>query len=121
MDCYKTIRLANVLDSWTRGLVVNRVGRSSDTSRDEIEHFMGKTLGSLPVLEEIPEDPMVQEAEREGVPVAVYEPESPASRAINELAKIVVGVKDLPYAPYEEPEIDETIKRLCRALTGRRT
>lgn len=121
VDCYKTIRLANVLGSWTRGLVINRAGKSSDISRDEVEHFMGKTIGALPILSEIPEDPKVQEAEREEVPVTVYEPESPASIAIHELAKLVTGESDLPYNPYEESEIDETVQRLCRALTGRRS
>jgi len=120
VDAYKIIRYANVLGSWTRGLVVNRVGRTADLSRDEIEHFMGRTIGALPVLAEIPEDGKVQEAEREGIPVVVYEPESDASIAINELAKIVAGESDLPYAPWEEDEIGETTKRLIRALTGRR-
>ncbi|KXB09148.1 hypothetical protein AKJ35_01310, partial [candidate division MSBL1 archaeon SCGC-AAA833F18] len=67
VDSYKTIRLASVLGSWARGLLVNRTGKSSDISRDEIDHFMGKTIGALPILSEIPEDPKVLEAEREEV------------------------------------------------------
>ncbi|MBS3815279.1 MAG: cell division ATPase MinD [Hadesarchaea archaeon] len=121
VDCYKTIRLANVLGSWTRGLVINKTGKSSDVSQEEIEHFMGKTIGSLPILAGIPEDPKVQEAEREEVPVTIYEPESRASIAIHDLAKVLVGESKLPYNPYEESEIDETVKRLSRALTGQRT
>ncbi|KXB05879.1 hypothetical protein AKJ52_02885 [candidate division MSBL1 archaeon SCGC-AAA382C18] len=39
VDTYKTVKLANVVDTWTRGLVVNRVGRSSDLERGEIEDF----------------------------------------------------------------------------------
>lgn len=120
VDGYKTIRLANVLGSWTRGLVTNRVGKAADLSRDEIENFMGRTLGSMPVLAEIPEDGKVQEAEREGVPVVVYEPECDASAAIDELAKLVVGEAELPYKPFEERAIAGTTKRLVRALTGRR-
>lgn len=120
VDCYKTIRLANVVDTWTRGLVVNRVGRSSDVSREEIEHFMGKTVGSISVISEVPEDDKVPEAEREEVPITVYEPQSPASRAIYELAKFITGKTDLPYKPYEEKELDKTVERLSRALTGRR-
>jgi MinD-like ATPase involved in chromosome partitioning or flagellar assembly len=46
---------------------------------DEVEQFMNRALGSLPVLAGIPEDPKVQEAEREGIPVVVYEPECEAS------------------------------------------
>lgn len=120
VDCYKTVRLANVLGAWTRGLVVNRVGRAADLSLEDIEHFMSKALGAMPILADIPEDPKVLEAEREGVPVVVYEPECPASAAINELAKVVTGESDLPYTPSAEHEIDETIRRLTRALTGRR-
>jgi septum site-determining protein MinD len=120
VDVYKTIRLANMLGSWTRGLVVNRTGKTADLSVDEIEQFMGRSLGSVPVLADIPEDTKVQEAEREGIPVVVYEPECEASVAISELAKVIAGEADLPYAPWEEREIGETTKRLIRALTGRR-
>ena len=120
VDCYKTIRLANVLGSWARGLVVNRTGKAADLSLGEVEQFMGRTLGAMPILSDIPEDPKVQEAEREGVPVVVYEPECAASLAINELAKVVAGEADLPYVPYEERAVVETTKRLIRALTGRR-
>lgn len=120
VDCYKTVRLANVVDTWTRGLVVNRVGRDSDISKEEIEHFMGKTLGSISVLTEVPEDKKVQEAEREEVPITVYDPESLASESIYELAKVILGESDLPYKPYEEVEIDRTVDRLSSALTGHR-
>lgn len=120
VDCYKTVRLANVLGAWTRGLVVNRTGKAADISLADIEHFMGHSLGAIPILADIPEDPKVLEAEREGVPVVVYEPECPASLAINELARVVTGKAGLPYAPSAKQEIDETIRRLTRALTGRR-
>jgi septum site-determining protein MinD len=120
VDCHKTIRLANVLGSWARGLVVNRTGKTADISTGEVEQFMGRTLGAMPVLADIPEDSKVQEAEREGVPVVVYEPECEASLAINELAKVVAGEADLPYVPYEDRSVEETTNRLIRALTGRR-
>lgn len=120
VDAYKVVRLANVLGSWTRGVVVNRGGKAADLSTDEVEQFMSRTLGTMPVLADIPEDPKVQEAEREGVPVVVYEPECEASVAINELAKVVAGEADLPYVPYEDRAIAETTSKLIRALTGRR-
>jgi len=112
--------LANVLGSWARGLVVNRTGKTADLSTGEVEQFMGRTLGAMPVLADIPEDSKVQEAEREGIPVVVYEPECEASVAINELAKVVAGEADLPYVPYEDRAVEETTNRLIRALTGRR-
>lgn len=74
----------------------------------------------MPILAEIPEDEKVQEAEREGVPVVVYEPECDASVAIDELAKVVAGEVELPYKPYEERAIAKTTERLVRALTARR-
>jgi MinD-like ATPase involved in chromosome partitioning or flagellar assembly len=74
----------------------------------------------MPVLAEIPEDSKVQEAEMDGVPVVVYEPDCKASVAINELAKFVAGESGLPYAPQEARDVKETTSRLIRALTGRR-
>ena len=100
--------------------MVNRVGKAADISLKDIEHFMSKALGAMPILADIPEDPKVLEAEREGVPVVVYEPGCPASVAINELAKVVIGEVGLPYTPSAKNEVDETIRRLTRALTGRR-
>jgi MinD-like ATPase involved in chromosome partitioning or flagellar assembly len=39
----------------------------------------------------------VREAEREGIPVVVYEPDCDASVAINELAKVMAGEADLSH------------------------
>ncbi|MEM2866435.1 MAG: cell division ATPase MinD [Candidatus Hadarchaeales archaeon] len=119
VDCYKTVRLANVLGSWTRGVVVNRTGKSADLSTREVEEFMGHTLGAVPVLAEVPEDPAVQEAEREGVPVVVYDPECRASLAVQALAEVLVGKAGPPYGFPGEKGRDETVARLVRALTGR--
>lgn len=119
VDVYKIIRLATLLGSWTRGLVVNRSGKKADLTLSEIETFMGRTVGALPIVMEIPEDSKVLEAERECVPVVVYEPECEASMAINELAKVITGSAGLPYTPAKEHEVQETTKRLIRALTGR--
>lgn len=120
VDVYKLIRYGNLLGAWTRGLVVNRVGKKAEIPTSEIEQFMGRTLGNMPVLAEIPEDSKVQEAELEGIPVVVYEPDCKASVAINELAKFVAGEADLPYAPQEARDVKETTRRLIQALTGRR-
>jgi len=54
VDCYKTIRLANVLGSWTRGLVINRTGKAAELSLAEVEGFMGRALGAMPLLTAIP-------------------------------------------------------------------
>ncbi|MEM3514594.1 MAG: hypothetical protein QW495_04640 [Candidatus Hadarchaeum sp.] len=119
VDAYKIVRLANILGSWTRGIVVNRTGKAADLTPDEVESFLCRALGALPILSEIPEDPKVQEAELAGVPVVVYEPDCEASVAIGNLAKLVAGEANLPYVPYEERAVAETTARLVRALTGR--
>lgn len=119
VDAYKIVRLANVLGSWTRGVVVNRTGRGAELSSDEVENFLSRALGTMPILSEIPDDPKVQEAELAGVPVVIYEPDCEASVAIGNLAKLVAGEANLPYVPYEERAVAETTARLVRALTGR--
>ena len=59
VGAYKTIRFANVLGSWTRGVIVNRAGKAADLTTSEVEQFMDRTLGSMPILSEIPDDPKV--------------------------------------------------------------
>ncbi len=117
VDCYKTVRLANLLRTWPRGLVLNRVG-GEYLDRSEVQAFMDRAVKGIPILAEIPEDPKVREAEMEGVPAVVYEPSSPASQAIRHLASVVAGEADLPYVPIEEREVRETTRRLLAALTG---
>ncbi|MFN4133201.1 MAG: cell division ATPase MinD [Candidatus Hadarchaeales archaeon] len=117
VDGYKMVRFANLLGAWTRGVVVNRIGKKSELTPKEIEQFMSRSLGPMPVLAEIPEDPKVQEAENEGVPFVVYDPECSASVAIHELAKVVAGEKDLPTIS-GKAALSEVSRRLLRALTG---
>ncbi len=119
VDAYKVIRYANVIGAWTRGVVANRVGKRAELPSSEIEQFMGKTLGSMPVLAEIPEDSRVQEAELEGVPVVVYEPNCAASVAINRLAKVISSEAALPQISDRKESLAETTRRLARALTAR--
>jgi len=108
------------MNSWTRGIVVNRTGKTADLTTDEVEAFMSRSLGTMPILADIPEDRKVQAAEREGVPVVVFEPDCEAAVAINNLAKVIVGEAHLPYASYEDREVTEATALLVRALTGRR-
>ena len=117
VDVYKVIRFANVIGAWTRGLVVNRMGKRTELPPEEIEQFLDRTLGGLPLIAQIPEDPKVQEAELQGTPVVVYEPDSPASVAIHELAEVLTGKAEPPYL--REPQgLAETTERLVRVLTG---
>ncbi|MEM3402839.1 MAG: cell division ATPase MinD [Candidatus Hadarchaeales archaeon] len=117
VDGYKMVRFANLLGAWTRGIVLNRVGKRSELTGKEVEQFMSRALGPIPVLAEIPEDSKVQEAENAGIPLVVYDPECSASVAIHELAKVLVGEKDLP-AISGKATLSEVTRRLVRALTG---
>jgi len=118
VDVYKIIRFANVMGAWSRGLVVNRMGKRTEIPPEEIEEFMGRTLGGMPIIAEIPEDSKVQEAELHNTPVVVYDPDSAASVAIYELAEVIVGKTEPPYLK-ETRALGETTDRLVRALTGR--
>ncbi len=118
VDVYKVIRFANVMGAWTRGLVVNRAGKRAEVPADEIEDFLKRTLERMGVIAQIPEDPKVQEAELEGVPVVVYDPDCSASAAIHELAEVIVGKAEPSYLR-ETKAVKETTDRLVRVLTGR--
>jgi MinD-like ATPase involved in chromosome partitioning or flagellar assembly len=118
VDVYKVIRFANVMGAWSRGLVVNRTGKRAEVPPEEIEEFMGRTLGGLPIIAQIPEDSKVQEAELQGTPVIAYDPDCPASTAIHELAEIIAGEAEPPYLK-EGRVLSESTERLVRALTGR--
>lgn len=117
VDVYKVIRFANVMGAWTRGLVVNRAGKQAELPLSEIERFLNRALGGLPVLAHIPEDPKVQEAEIQGTPVVVFDPDCRASMAIHELAEVLVGKSEPPYLR-EAGAVAETTERLVRVLTG---
>lgn len=120
VDGYKIIRMANLLGTWTRGLVVNRITGKAELTVEEIEAFMGRAVGDIPVLAKIPEDPKVQEAEHEGVPFVVYDSDCDASQALGELARVIVGESDIRSAYGEEFQLGDTSKKLLRALLGGR-
>jgi len=120
VDGHKIIRMANLLGTWARGIVINRITGKAELTVPEIETFMEKAIGDMPVLVAIPEDPVVQEAEHEGIPFVVYDPDCEASRAVHELAKIVVGESDLKGEPSGEFTLKGASVKLLRALLGRR-
>jgi septum site-determining protein MinD len=85
-DCMKTRLIAEFLGSRPLGIVLNRVrGEDFELDSKEIKEIM-----NLPILGTIPEDEKVMKALKEGVPVLVLEPKSPASIAINNLAQKIV-------------------------------
>ena len=79
----KTRLIAEFLGPTPIGIVLNRVrGEEFELTRDEIKHIMG-----LPVLAEIPEDGEVKKALNQGRILAQANPRSPASKAIEGLAR----------------------------------
>jgi len=78
----KEIALSLGLDGARMHLIVNR--------------FMGETTPAdhphLPTIALIPEDRAVQEADLAGTPIAAIPKESPAMRAIRELADRIIGI-----------------------------
>jgi septum site-determining protein MinD len=88
-DALKTKYIAEKLDTKLLGIVVNRVTKLGvEVAKKEIEAILeGK------VLAVIPEDPEVRKAAAFGQPVVLRAPNSPASKALYELAGKIAGVK----------------------------
>jgi len=66
-------------------IVANRVGRGDSVKEREIESLLGKPLTAA-----IPEDPTVAQANNLGVPVLKVAPHGPASKAIIQLADLLI-------------------------------
>ncbi len=83
------IKLTKVIQQGMRGapvrIVANRVGKGDSVKEKEIESLVGKPLSAS-----IPEDPAVAQANNLGVPVTKMAPHSPASRAILQLADLII-------------------------------
>ena len=88
-DALKTKIIAEKLKTQLLGVVVNRWTKSGfEMDRKEIEKIIGGE-----VLAVIPEDPEVKKAVSFGQPVVLRSPDSPASKAIRELASRIAGVE----------------------------
>jgi len=82
-DAMKTRIAAEFFGLKPIGIVLNQVqGEEYELTKKEIGDIM-----NLKVLAEIPYDPEVRRALKEGVPLLKRKPNSPASKAIKELAK----------------------------------
>jgi len=84
-DAMKTRLIAEFLGLTPIGVVLNRVRREEfELTRDEIMN--------VTVLAEIPEDEKVKQALKQGKPLLELSPNSPAAKAIKELAKKLLRV-----------------------------
>jgi septum site-determining protein MinD len=88
------------------GIIVNRVTKLGvEIARKEIEAILeGK------VLAVIPEDPEVRKSSAFGKPLLVRAPNSPAARAIMELAGKIAGVEVESYVKKKESVIAKFMK-----------
>jgi septum site-determining protein MinD len=88
-DGLKTKVVAERLGTKLLGIVVNRIsGLSAEMAKHEIEAILeGKVLAL------IPEDPEVRKSAAFGRPLLVRAPNSPAARAIMELAGKIAGIE----------------------------
>ncbi len=88
-DAMKTRLIAEFLGLAPIGVVLNRVRREEfELTRDEIRMNM-----NVPVLAEIPEDEKVKQALKQGKPLLELSPNSPAAKAIKQLAKKLLRVR----------------------------
>lgn len=88
-DALKAIKLAEQIGVHPSGVIVNRVqGRDYEMTRQQIRRML-----ELPIIAEIPEDRNVPAAIAARIPVVRYRPNSPAARAIRELAAGMLGME----------------------------
>ncbi|MCJ7478717.1 MAG: cell division ATPase MinD [Candidatus Nanohaloarchaeota archaeon QJJ-7] len=87
IDVVRTDSLLEDLETPAMGVVLNMVrGKKHEIGHDEVESFTG-----IDVIGSIPYDDAMEESAAQGTPLAIYEPDSPASRAIEDLAVEIIG------------------------------
>ena len=80
--------LKDFIDAQTLGTVLSRVPEDVN-----VERWVTKIKKIAPLLATIPEDPKVGESFRENLPVAAAYPDSPASLAMKDITRKVLGTK----------------------------
>lgn len=88
-DALKTTKLAQQVGTKPVGIVVNRIlGKPHEMTRQEIRGMLEQ-----PIISEIPEDWNIPASIANRMPLVHYKPNSPASRAIKQLAARIAGVE----------------------------
>jgi septum site-determining protein MinD len=88
-DAMKTRLVVEFLGLTPIGVVLNRVCKDEfELTRNEIQ-----TIMNVPVLAEVPEDEKVKQALKQGEPLLELSPNSPAAKAIKELARKLLRIK----------------------------
>ena len=90
----KTIEIAKQLNTPVRGIILNRVkGKGYELKKHDVEGCM-----ELPVLSIIPDDEKINESIAARMPVVLYNPKSPSSKAFRKLSASILG-EDVPESP----------------------
>ncbi len=116
-DGLKTKIVAERLGTKVTGVVVNRITTLGiEMAKNEIEAIL-----ETKVLALIPEDPEVRKSAAFGKPVVIRSPNSPAAKAIMELAYALVGVRKKPAEkPREEKKKESALAKMLRIFRRRR-
>lgn len=82
----KTVELAKQMRTPVRGIILNRIkNKRYELRKNDVEGCM-----ELPVLSMIPEDEKVSESVAARMPVIMYNPKSPASKAFRQLSAAIL-------------------------------
>ncbi len=116
-DGLKTKIVAERLGTKVIGAVVNRITTLGvEMAKNEIEAILETKVVGL-----IPEDPEVRKSAAYGKPVVLRSPESPASKAIMELAQTLVGVrKEKKPSAIEEKKKEGAIAKMLKVFRRRK-
>jgi flagellar biosynthesis protein FlhG len=90
-DAYSCLKALHHRVGLTRAMVLpNKIRRPSDGDElfDRLASVVNRFLGiSLTPLPPIPFDPQMAQSNEEGIPLLIYNPDAPASRAIRQVAR----------------------------------
>jgi len=92
------------------GLVVNR--RNNDVSLDIVHEFSARL--NAPIIAIVPRDPLIGDAEIEGVTVSEYAPDSDTAKIFNNLSEKLLNMNESELTvpkPMNEDEFQDFIKR----------
>jgi septum site-determining protein MinD len=103
----KTIEIAKQLNTPVSGIILNRVkGKGYELKKHDVEGCM-----ELPVLSIIPDDEKINESIAARMPVVLYNPKSPSSKAFRKLSASILGEDVL-----ESPGLWDRIRNIFRDM-----
>jgi len=104
LDAIRAIKVSETLRIPVKGVVLNRYKEKIDLSK--VETILGK-----PILGIIKEDESVQRSINIGIPLLYYDPESPASLDIMNIARKILGIEE-----HKMTEKEGFIRKIIKAI-----